>query len=169
MLDSVVNCTVIFRRTFPCAACHENASIADGDDSDGVLADPVADQIVQALVNNKVRQDIYTLLLDTESLSNKARFCSAMFDYENTRDRREKLSKARKIVANFIHPGSQFAVEVPAVVKEDLLANNFEVLQPLKMGFLAELTVNEKLRKKIPGIWEKLYVCSEVQHVPTLT
>ena len=80
-----------------------------------------------ALGNTTIRLDIIKYLsIEDQNLAIKARFCASVIDYENTPDKKEKLSKGRKIVANFIQAGSLFQLPlVPLDFKRDLVEAMF--------------------------------------------
>lgn len=125
-------------------------------------ADPKVRQVEQALGNSKMRQDIYELLISHGNLEAKARFCSSVLELEKIKDKRERLSKARKIVALFVHPGALFSLdELPDEHRKSLLdLKNLNSFVQLKELYMQELITNESLRTRLPDIWDKVYVCT---------
>ncbi len=91
------------------------------------------------------------LINDSISLDNqeciKIRFCSAVIEYEKCSNNKEKISKGRKIISLFIHPGSLFEIQNMSKIRvQQLLGQNLSFLTFAKYDVLSELCKNNDLR-----------------------
>ncbi len=86
----------------------------------------------------------------------KIRFCSAVIEYENCGNIKEKLSKGRKIVSFFIHQGSMFELKTLSKNRvSQLLEGNLDFLTFAKYDILSELCKNSDLNKLIANIQQR--------------
>jgi truncated hemoglobin YjbI len=106
----------------------------------------------RALQERKLRQVLLNALLTQKSDSaTKMRFCSVVEEFKNTANKRDRITKGRKIVSTFVVNGSMFQCSgVPKDMQNNQAwGKEFEGLLLLRNQFELELTSLPEVQKAL--------------------